>query len=262
MLLPLFFAIVAVLLYEKKKALLFSGLLLTAFAVSIAPIAIRNYVVFEAFVPLSLGSGTTLLEGLGDYDTDGRLGMPKLDEDVMRMDVARSARPDYYGYLYAPDGVERERARIKDGLNVISANPFWYAKAVGHRALTSFRMERVPAIDSSRDEKDTTPVLLYYLNRPLKLVQKSFVTGVILPLFLFGLFVLAALMRNRTKLAILAIVPLYYALVQSLLHTEYRYVLATPHVMLIVVAAGLCYLWDKIRRRPLEPAVANREFEM
>lgn len=262
LLLPIFFVIGVGLVFPRRTKLKFAFTFLAAFLVTIAPITIRNAVYFDAFVPLSLGSGTTFLEGLGDYDTDGRLGMPKLDEDVMRMDVARTGREDYYGALYSPDGVERDRDRIKAALDVVARNPGWYAAAVAQRAFTSFRMERVPAIDLSRAEPATTPPLLYYLNRPLKLIQKAFVTAVMLPLFLFGVVVLAWRRPRRRELLLLMIIPVYYALVQSLLHTEYRYVLATPHVMMIVAAAGLSYLWCVIRPQPAEPAEANPEREM
>ena len=73
---------------------------------------IRNYVVFHSFVPVSVGFGTTFVEGLGEMDSDGRTGMPTLDEGVMEMDAAHAGRPDYYGNLYAPDGIARVVAAI------------------------------------------------------------------------------------------------------------------------------------------------------
>jgi 4-amino-4-deoxy-L-arabinose transferase-like glycosyltransferase len=256
LLLPFFFALAAVLLFPSAR-LRFAGILLAAFLATIAPIPIRNLLIFDSFVPLSLGSGTTFLEGLGDYDSDAKLAMPVHDEDVMRLDVTRSGRDDYYGYLYSPDGVQRERARIKDGIAVVAANPFWYAKAVGHRAVTSFRMERVPAIESTRDERETTPPILYYLNKPLKLIQRGFVTGVILPLFLFGLVIALSRDRRRTRLLPLAIIPVYFATVQSLIHTEYRYVLATPHMMIVFCAVAISWMIGKVWRPSEVDGIGN-----
>ena len=126
------------------------------------------------------------------------------------------------------------------------ANPWWYFKAVLHRGITTFRMERVPDIAPERDEKETTDPILYYLNVPLKLFQKVFITAVFLPLFVFGTNLLLRQKGDRIKLAILAVVPLYFMSVQSLIHTEYRYVLATPHILMIIAAVSLSFLIGKI----------------
>jgi hypothetical protein len=218
---------------------------MASFIVTISPITIRNYVVFKGFIPLSLGMGTTFVEGLGDYDTEGKLGMPATDEGVMAMDARIADRPDYHGNLYAPDGVARERERMKVALAVVRENPLWYFTSVLKRAFSTLRLERVPAIAPEREEKETTPPVLYYLNVPLKLLQRLFITAVVLPFFLFGVVVL--LSRNEySKLMLLSVVPLYYFCVQSLIHTEYRYVLGTPHMMMIVVAFCLSVIVGKL----------------
>jgi 4-amino-4-deoxy-L-arabinose transferase-like glycosyltransferase len=244
--LPMFFAAAVFLWVPKRGRGRFALLLIAAFVLTIAPITIRNYLVFGSVIPLSVGAGTTFIEGLGDYDADGTLEMPTTDEGVMEMDVRRSGRPDYYGFLYAPDGVERDRARMRAALAVVGENPFWYAASVAHRGISTLRMERVPAIAPDRDEHETTSPILYYLNRPLRLMQSTFVTAVFLPLALIG-FVLVVFDRERRRtLIILGIVPLYYATVQALIHTEYRYVLATPHMIMIFSAVTLSFFIGKI----------------
>ncbi|HYV00062.1 MAG TPA: glycosyltransferase family 39 protein, partial [Pyrinomonadaceae bacterium] len=45
----------------------------------ISPLTIRNAIVFGKFVPVSLGAGQTLIEGIADYNTDGSLGLPQTD---------------------------------------------------------------------------------------------------------------------------------------------------------------------------------------
>src|SRR6185295_19162447 len=40
----------------------------------ISPLTIRNAIVFGKFIPVSLGAGQTLVEGIADYNTDGSLG--------------------------------------------------------------------------------------------------------------------------------------------------------------------------------------------
>lgn len=246
LILPIFFAVVSLILVPKRFRTRFALILVASFVLTISPITIRNYLVFQSFIPLSLGMGTTFIEGLGDYDSDGRLGLPTLDEGVMEMDVRNANRPDYYGNLYNPDGVERERERIKIGLATVRDNPFWFVTSVVKRGTMVFRMERVPVIAPERDEKATTEPALYYLNIPLKYIQKLFITIVFLPLFLFGTILLLRKKEHHIKLLILAIVPIYYMCVQSLLHTEYRYLLPASHFLLIISSVALSFLIDRV----------------
>lgn len=250
LLLPLFFAAATFCWLPKASRSRFAAILLAVFALTIAPITIRNYVVFNAFIPLSLGAGTTFLEGLGDYDVDGTGTLPVTDEDVMLRDVQRSGRADHYGFLYRPDGVERERERILDGLAVVVEHPFRYGMAVAHRGASTFRMERVPAIAAERDERETTPPVFYYLNLPLKFFQGFFITAVVLPLAIAGLFLVILDRERRNILVLLAAIPLYYGTIQALIHTEYRYVLATPHILMILAAVALSWLIDRLNSIP------------
>ena len=251
MLLPIFCAVAASLVIIQGMRLRFAVVMLVLFVVTIAPITIRNAIVFGSFIPLSLGGGTTLVEGLGDID-DGSRGLPRTDEDVMRLDATLDGSGRAYSGLYDPDGVERDRQRTKFGISEIASEPLWFARGVAARGLSTFRLERVPAIAAERDERDTTNPLLYWIDRPLKFVQRAFVTVVFLPLVLLGLVVIAVRKGWREVVVILA-VPLYYATVQPLVHTEYRYVLATPHMLMIAAAAALCWLFGKVA------AVVGRE---
>ncbi len=251
LILPIFFAAAILVLLPKNMGLRFALVIVASFVLTISPITFRNYVVFRSFIPLSVGIGTTFVEGLGEYDADGRFGLPTTDEGVMEMDAVLAGRPDYYGNIYNPDGVLREQARMKIGLAAVRANPWWYFKAVTHRAITTFRLERVPVIAHERDDKETTDPILYYLNVPVRLFQKVFITAIFLPLFVVGTILLLGDKQNRTKLTILAVVPLYFACVQSLIHTEYRYVLATPHILMIIAAFTLVEIY-KIGRRALK----------
>jgi hypothetical protein len=87
----------------------------------------------------------------------------------------------------------------------------------------------------------------------VRLLQKLFITAVMLPLSLAGLFLLIRA-RRRRALVLLLVVPAYYLAVQSALHTEYRYVLAIHHFLFILAAVALtsagAYLWGLRRRIP------------
>jgi hypothetical protein len=85
----------------------------------------------------------------------------------------------------------------------------------------------------------------------LRVAQKFFLTAWMLPLAFLGIALLIVRKRYRV-VAILLTVPLYYMCVQSVLHTEYRYVLAIHYFLYIAVAVAICWLsallWNALRR--------------
>src|SRR5437588_1426344 len=82
---------------------------------AVAPLTIRNAVVFGHFVPVSLGAGQTLVEGLADYDTERKFGLPDTDIELIKQEAATYGRPEYADSLFTPDGFERDRARTSRG---------------------------------------------------------------------------------------------------------------------------------------------------
>ena len=92
----------------------------------ISPLTIRNAVVFGKFIPVSLGAGQTLIEGIADYNTDGTLGLPQTDMELIRGEAETYQRPDYANSLFTPDGPARHRARLARGFAVIRAHPFGF----------------------------------------------------------------------------------------------------------------------------------------
>jgi hypothetical protein len=369
----------------------------------IAPLTIRNYIVYDHFIPVSLGAGQTMLEGISDYDEGKTLGIPNTDMGLMKWEAEFYNRPDYYGTLFNPDGVRRERLRLATGFAVVRSHPFWFIGVMARRAASMLRLERVRLIsadppvthtlsvtdesnpawlaspaellakgtvesksvgislapdgsmlhmegDESRNQlisqlipidartdyvlklpvrieqgrvlisvedaggnhqyasaivepqdwktpaeqplnvieipfvsgggnsqarivfanagaKGSSPVLqiggpqLYALGPAsftwtkfpralLHLVQRLFITALMLPLALIGLALLAR-ERKRSALVLLLVVPAYYLCVQSVLHTEYRYVLAIHYFLFVLVAATL-HRAGKYLRRMLE----------
>jgi hypothetical protein len=106
------------------------------------PLTIRNAIVFHRFIPISLGAGQTLLEGIADYDPQGRFNIPSTDLGIMKQEAEDFHRPEYYGTLFNPDGVERERGRLARGFAVIRAHPFWFSGVMVRRAGSMLRLER------------------------------------------------------------------------------------------------------------------------
>ncbi len=139
LLLAPFLAIPILILFERGKKLRASAVIVAAAFALIAPITIRNYVVYGRFIPLSLGAGITLIEGIADYDTEERFGMPDDDRATLLTDVEWHNREDYSGNLWSPDGVERDRARFARGLSVIKSNPGWFLGVMLRRSAFMLR---------------------------------------------------------------------------------------------------------------------------
>jgi 4-amino-4-deoxy-L-arabinose transferase-like glycosyltransferase len=207
----------------------------------IAPFTIRNAIVFGRFVPLSLGAGQTLLEGIADYDPEQSLGFADTDTEIARLEAERFNRPDYARTLFGPDAIDRERFRLREGLRAIAANPIWFSSVMVQRAMSMLRIERVPLISAKASTKTGYPKVIRY-------AQTIFITAVILPLSLLGLIVLV-LGHRWSALVVLLAIPAYYFCVQSALHTEYRYILAMNHFHFVFAAVGCLILPIAIGKR-------------
>jgi len=146
MLMTLFFSAAVVLVIKEKTTRTtswrFALAVICGTVLIVLPLTIRNAIVFHRFIPLSLGAGQTFLEGIADYDKQGTFGIPGTDIGVMEQEAEAYQRPDYYGTLFNPDGVERERARLSRGWSVVRAHPFWFAGVMVRRASSMLRLER------------------------------------------------------------------------------------------------------------------------
>lgn len=139
LLLAPFLAVAVSLLIERGRRLRFSAALIGATVLMVSPITIRNWVLFHHLIPISIAGGENLLVGIADFDKENRFGMPASDTEVGPKEAVWYNRPDYAGSLWLPDGVERDQARFTRGLEVIKANPRWYAGAVLQRAFFMLR---------------------------------------------------------------------------------------------------------------------------
>jgi 4-amino-4-deoxy-L-arabinose transferase-like glycosyltransferase len=206
----------------------------------IGPLTIRNAAVFGRFIPISLGAGQTLIEGIADYNTDGSLGLPQTDIELIRGEAETYHRPEYANSLFTPDGIERDRARLARGFAVIRAHPVWFAGVMLRRAASMLRLERTPLRLASAGAG--------FLQWPLRIVQKLFVTAIFLPLVLIGTAMLVY-QRRFQALAILLAVPFYYFCTQSALHTEYRYILVIQYFLFVLAAVAVHTIVCKVRHQ-------------
>jgi len=243
MLMTVFFAVAVPLLIKTAIAWRYSLAIVGGAILLIAPLTIRNAIVFHRLIPISLGAGQTLLEGIADYDPHTSFGIPPTDVEIQRQEAESYHRPEYAKALFDPDGIDRERARLSRGFTVIRAHPFWFAGVMARRASTMMRLERTPV---TVNMPGSARVLIYP-------VQKLFLTAVMLPLAIIGLLIVIFRKQSRA-LVILSIVPLYYFTVQSIVHTEYRYVLPVVYFLFAFAAVGIAWIAGNLVGAGLVPA--------
>jgi hypothetical protein len=230
---------------EWRRRALLGGAVLLGAALLIAPILVRNALVFRAFVPTGLGTGTNLWESIGETSRAAEFGAPRSDREVIeqeRREMSLSA--DEPLGLYWPNGIERDRARSRKALQVIAAHPVWYAGVMMRRmaAVLKYAGEPVAPYGSAGinvTSKKCLPVawqggvLALFVNI-LGGVQ-SVLRYLALPLMLVGIWL--ALRRDRLAAGLILTTVLYYWIVGSAMHTELRYGLPM-HALLFVFAGG------------------------
>jgi hypothetical protein len=120
-------------LFEGRKRLLYGLGLTGAAMLIIAPITLRNWIVYHRFIPITIVTGINLVQGLAEYDLNNSFEMPLMDSEVVTKDVEWNGRPDYGASLWTPDGVERDRTRFDRGLEVIRSHPTWFLRVMVQR---------------------------------------------------------------------------------------------------------------------------------
>lgn len=141
-----FLAILLLVIMERGRRWRYAAALVGASLLVIAPITIRNLVVFHHFVPLSLGVGQMLNFGISDYDKQRSLGLPGTDIETVTSEAETYNRPDYARSLFGGNGIEREQQRTARALAVVRSHPVWFAGVVVRRAASMLRLERVHRI--------------------------------------------------------------------------------------------------------------------
>ena len=226
-------------------ALRLSGIFLLGVLLLVAPVIIRNSRAFHAFVPGGMGVGTNLWEGLGETSRAAEFGAVFGDANVIEQERAEMGLPaDAPLALYWPDGLERDRARMRKALGVIRTHPFWFAGVMVRRmaGMLKYAGEPVAYMGTAginvTSRKCLPPawqggILAFGVNA-LGILQ-SILRYALLPLMLVG--ALLALRRDWRTGAMISTIILYYLVVGSVLHTELRYGL--PMQTLLFIFAGL-----------------------
>lgn len=180
-LLPLFLCAALLVLLPRGQWRRNALALIGGTVIVIAPLTIRNALVFRTFVPISLGTGVTLSEGIGDYDVEQRFGLSATDDGTNAQEAQWAGRPDYAAELYRPDGIERDRGRTARALSVIRSHPAWFVSTMVRRVLVMLTYEPVsiisadPTVLHSLEITEDTPVV--WSPSPNELLSESQVSG-------------------------------------------------------------------------------------
>jgi hypothetical protein len=222
--------------------------------IAIAPITIRNYVVYGEFIPIQVGLGILLWEGIGDASGD-RFGAVNEDTAVATQDAALYDDSRYAGSWATPDGIKRDRDRTRRSLGVILHHPMWYAGVMINRCAEMLKYSAqaplVLTISQASSRQPTAPIKpgwrsitpnqgslavgeTIFWTRPLVRGLQRIAKEVMLGFIIVGAIILFAASWRRALF--ISIVPLYYFLFQSAMHTEFRYTLPVQYFVFVFAA--------------------------
>lgn len=239
----------------RRRSML-AGAVLMGTILIIAPIVVRNYVVFPDFTPTGGTIGTNLWEGLGETQLGRQHGFLFGDDKMIEHErVKLGLPPDFPIDAQWPDGIRRDRERTRESLSFIKQHPIWYAGVMLRRMWWMLKVAGEPAPYSGSSGINVTSkkclpperqggVLAAGVN-VLGMVQ-SVVRHLLLPLVAFGLF--RALRQDWRISGLLLMTVLYYLVPGTAGHTEIRYVLPMHGLLIVFAGAGLIRHGDLNRR--------------
>jgi len=224
----------------------------------IAPVVVRNALVFHAFVPTGLGTGWNLLAGIGETERGAReYGVPANDRDLIEQErAALNVPPGVTFDLYYPDGIQRDRARTSRALAIIKQHPFWYAGSVVRRMAAVLKYAGQPngiygsAGVNITSKKNLPPSMqggvIALIVNVLGMIQ-SVLRYVLLPLMFIGVIIAFRLDWRTTALIMTTV--FYYLVVGSLIHTHRRYGLPMHALLTLFAALTLIGIKDIVAAR-------------
>lgn len=234
-----------------------SGAVLAGTVLVIAPIVIRNYLVFPDFTPTGGTIGVNLWEGLGETELGRANGFLFGDDKMVALERARMGLPaDAPFEVQWPDGIRRDRERTRESLAFIRQHPIWYAGVMFGRMWGMLKVagDPVPYTGTSginvTSAKCLPPtwqggVVAFGVN-VLGMAQ-SVVRYLFLPLAAFGIYV--ATRRGWRISCLLLVTVIYYLVPGTSAHTEIRYVLPMHGLLIVFAGAGSAIAGAALRGR-------------
>lgn len=228
---------------------------MVATVVVIAPIVIRNYLVFPDFTPTGGTIGTNLWEGLGETELGRQNGFLFGDDKMVERERIKMGWPaDKEFDAQWPDGIRRDRERTRESLAFISQHPIWYMGVMLGRMWGMLKVagDPVPYCASNGvnvTSRKTLPPhwqggLVAVGVNALGMIQ-SVVRYLLLPLVLFGIYMAGR--RDLAMTCLLLVTVLYYLVPGTSAHTEIRYVLPMHGLLIVFAGYGVSELIGVVR---------------
>ena len=231
----------------RRERLLLSAAVLLGTVLVIAPIVVRNFLVFPDFTPTGGTIGTNLWEGLGETELGRQQGFILGDDKMVERERAKLGLPaDARIDAQWPDGIRRDRERTREALEFIGEHPVWYAGVMLRRMWGMLKIAGAPVPYSGTSGINVTSrkclpperqagVFAFGVNL-LGMIQ-SVVRYLFLPLAAFGVW--RAIRFDWRVSCILLVTVLYYLVPGTAAHTEIRYVLPMHAVLTAFAGAAL-----------------------
>ncbi len=239
---------------SRALKLKLSGAVLAGTVLVIAPIVIRNYLVFPDFTPTGGTIGVNLWEGLGETELGRSNGFLFGDDKMIALERARMGVPaDAPFEMQWPDGIRRDRERTRESLAFIRQHPIWYAGVMLGRMWGMLKVagDPVPYTGTSGINVTSRKCLppnwqsgIVALGVNVLGMVQSLVRYLFLPLAALGIYV--AMRRDWRISCLLLVTIVYYLVPGTSAHTEIRYVL--PMHGLLTVFGGFAIDWVVSRK--------------
>lgn len=213
----------------------------------IAPITIRNAIVFHDFVLTGLNVGSNFWEGLGETEYGRAQGFEFGDQLMVEQERVRMGLPaDFPITPVWPDGIRRDRERARRSLKIILSHPVWYAGVMATRMWWMLKMAGEPGpyygiaginctsrkCLPARWQGGITALAVNILGMAQSVYRY-------MALLLMGIGIWLGLRRDWQITWLLLATIFYYLVPGTAAHTEIRYVL--PMHAVLVVFAGLAF---------------------
>ena len=217
----------------------------------IAPVVIRNVVVFyPEIAPTGLNVGLNLWEGIGETDRGAEFGAPGSDAEVIAQDRNEMglAADAPLGINY-PDGIRRDRERGRKALAIIKTHPVWYAGTMARRVWGHFKFAGAPVPHVGSAGLNVTSTKTLPLDHQGGLLALS-VNGLgmiqsvwrylALPLMLFGVGL--SFRKDWRMTGVLLATVAYYLATLAVGHSEIRYGLPMQAILILFAGVAVYYL--------------------
>lgn len=249
---PFFMLALSLFARRRCKAVRHTGIMtLTSFIV-VAPITVRNYIIYRQFVPITDHLGAVLWEGIGEAG-GARFGAVATDAEIGPQEAVLYGDSRYAYSWSTPDGIRRDHDRIRKSLGIIVRNPGWHLHTVVRRMERMLRCARSgPLIKRKYTPGDHWPMAsessqeiaaqtapspfaesTSWMRPAVKRIQRILKESVVPSIVIGGVIIF---MTSRRRASLIMMVPLYYLLLQSSMHTEARYTVAMQYFLFILVS--------------------------